>query len=1236
MGDILHKAKGFLGVPGNAPYNKAQHYETELQTYPEQFTDALINMGFVGSKDNPIDNKHVAQVILEKTNAHQCYPITRCAPWEEHSSSLTFTWSSMRFTQHVLDKLPELAMARLVSRTATSGSASMARYGIAMLLEATFMTTALGKRTYTMIIEQMKIATITTANTMILVAILTHKPYESEGLEGIADQDSPTSAVGINKMLLKEKQMTAIMNKTGGSDKLLREMQNILRTRGVHNANFTIIPQGSAKTFSRDSTQFANIMTDETDESVERSKSMNMTIIESEPRSQGHGVPFWDPYMRRRAYGGYFTLDSEGLTNEKPLNYRTNMRDKMVYDENGDCFRMASYNDYARYTGLYRWDESDMPLTAQNDEIGHGWVRDMEVNTWGQANRKYMHPHWNRHLCDIIRARCNTPQTKRAFLKCLRLLPKDSKQVLIRGDFPEEDEFKLQDVLDLCGPDAQLDTTFNVDDYRDALHNRGDPNNPRTQAVKRSLEKRMREETDPTFEELFDMNPTYDRGQSKQQDPYYERDGDVVMKVTGTTVDRREIRKKFRSARPADAQMSVRKEMIRAKEEVTKDGKTKNYCGVWPDAIDSAPGIGDEGRMQMYKDLKQCIEGAKAFIKQSEEDPALFLQSHGIEGKPAMGGAPADVIDAAIVTCTDVLMSRLCGATDVERAVKSTVPDRNKQTPLEQQSLDEGNLVTHPTAKAREYLKWNVEGSLDEGQVALTDRLSTDTFKQSLPYDAYAASLAAPGKVAILSESSEMSLFQKLTAFDAKTPVRADRRTALQWSICVSHLFHQLQQDADSMWSPSMTAAQELAASLLSMIDNCLERGLLAADATKGKLKQNLSAYGGKHSKKCLLPLSQAPFKSAVQLIQQVLMMLIGRVESDFTEEELHLIDDLRQEFREHITRPDKDASDRPFEPYLEVMELSHVDEAVREMLKELKATDPDADASAMHEKPAMMDMSQAHWTNDFIQDCIDRHSIAFGGPWKFCNEFDVPFHHNLECHRPRKVYMMGSAHMQVADSTQGAANTYFQMPHMMMGADPGPKLVYGNYTCYFAPVIMHPQRIVVMPDVYVAEYIGGNGLDVNDPTNPDHVVAWSAGRGASVFVIAVPEMHFYNHSHPWKYITGQLPAHIPGDPEVVEALRYPGCDAFTRFWSFTGPMMKPSDKSHVVNPNPRELSQNTLCFQDFQVGWDVSKQDYVKYKLNEGHFGKYACYPGAADVTNGRRAHFDDKPAYYNASAGA
>jgi len=1221
-GDILEKSKGFLGVPNTSLYNFAQHYESELDTFPDQYSDALVHLGY-GSKDHPVHNRHLEQVMLEKTNSHQCYPITRCAPWEEHNTSLTIQWQSINFTQHVLDKLPELAMARLVSKTTSGGSASMARFGIAMLMEATFMTTAQGKRTFNLIIEQMKIATITTACTMILVALLTHKPYEAEGLEGVQDEESATSLAGINKILRLEKENTACMNKKNGADKMMSTMRGILSRRGVSNANFAIIPEGSSAAFGSASVHRGHIATDHSDEAVMSSVSAAMTIIESEARSQGHGTPNWDPFKRRKAYGTFFTLDSVGLEGIDPLKFKTRMMSKVVYDEDADCFRNVSVADVIKYHGHYRYDELDAPLTSQSNELGYGYVRDLAVYTWGQANRKFMLPFWSKNLVDIILARGDTPQKRRAFMASVRLLPKDCPEVDFAGDYPDEDTFDMQKVIDVCGGYAQMDTTFTVNDFREVQTGRADMLSERTSQIRRLANKREREEMPLTAEELFEMND--DDDQRKKMTPFKQResfevDGDLVMKTHSFEREARVIRRKFRTKRPRDIEVVIKKELEDARTKLLDDSQLQSYLGVWPKAIDSAPQLNDEMRLHAYRDLKTCAQNAVAYI-------TWVRTQNG--ATPEMVAASADQQKDAIKTCVDILMGRACGMYDVDCAVKTNVTDRNQQTPLEQQSLDEGNLASKPSADALKYLKWNVIDPEDEGQVFLMDRLHTVDMRRSLPADAYAASLAAPGRVAIFTtDSSPDEKLLDLLVKQLPGRAHAGRRAALQWSLFVSRTLRVVQD------TPPDNAEE-----FVDLIALWLQELIVANSdqpdvaAYKKKTRNALLTYAQNHAAKCVLPLSQASLAPMVKRLQLAIAAALKHADANASSaapvpldaEDESVINRALLAIKRTLALT---AADQPFIDTLRTLQLGDVKEAV----KEAHAKDPNVQDKEMPQAPHIW---ETNWTYEFVDDIVNRASIAFGGFALWCVYNDVPIFADPYVDRPCKIYTMSSALMMVADGRKGAAVTFFQMPHMMTGADPGPKLFYGNYTVYFAPVVMNPERLVVMPDVFVSDYHGGNDLTLNDPNNPDHVAAWSSGKGASCFVLMIPQRDRNRFTHKWMSITGVLPPTLPADLDVQERIRFPGCDSFARFWGFTGTAIMQDDKAHVTNISLRELRQNVLCFQDFQVGYDPSTDAFTKYTLNEGHFGKYACYPGAAEVTHGRIPHFEEKPSYYDASSG-
>jgi len=222
--------------------------------------------------------------------------------------------------------------------------------------------------------------------------------------------------------------------------------------------------------------------------------------------------------------------------------------------------------------------------------------------------------------------------------------------------------------------------------------------------------------------------------------------------------------------------------------------------------------------------------------------------------------------------------------------------------------------------------------------------------------------------------------------------------------------------------------------------------------------------------------------------------------------------------------------------------------------------------------------------------------------------------------------------------------------------------------------VVLNPEKVIITRNVYCNGYLGGHGVGVFNPNSHADKNDWLDMKvDKSIFVTMGP-MSRSRTRHQWASITGRMPASIPCTQEVEAEMQYEGCDAFADFWGFRtdakqyGPYVPYSTQSEAV-----DRKHNVICFQEFQQTYDPQTDKYSSVQLNtvtphtytqmegvegawlrvrrfclglcrsdfcrfpalqrclspassllQGHWGRYACAPGAGEVTSGTRGRFE------------
>ncbi|MDO9174519.1 MAG: hypothetical protein Q7V62_06910, partial [Actinomycetota bacterium] len=328
---FVKNLENFFGEP--RPSKKAlamdEVYEKENSDYPEAF-HLLWN-------DPGRSNSHVATMLLEKTKASENWQLTRMAPWQLKDGGLGISWNEVRYHKHMLDREPEESVPRLMTSTRTQGSAQMVRYGIALLLEATFASTPAGVHDYHMNIEQIKVATVETCSYGVMVSVLCHVPFQDTQLASSAtNQLSDMSK--LNEMFQEECAAWGIVHKQpNGYDRVKTKLRKIMSSRPMgKDGNFTVVPAGMGAFLqhSHDAKFYLEGRSDSRNIGAEQ--ALSHTVVESRMFSMGEKSLGHDPCFRHQTVGGFLTLDDSSLVNVAASEYRTHMLDSVGFNLEAD------------------------------------------------------------------------------------------------------------------------------------------------------------------------------------------------------------------------------------------------------------------------------------------------------------------------------------------------------------------------------------------------------------------------------------------------------------------------------------------------------------------------------------------------------------------------------------------------------------------------------------------------------------------------------------------------------------------------------------------------------------------------------------------------------------------------------------------------------------------------------------------------------------------------------------
>lgn len=1220
--DKYEKMKGYFGeVKRDRRDLLSEHYEKENSDYPEAFSRL-----WGGQQDGVFDrNGHMERVMIEKTMATKNWYLSRMAPWKQHESSLTFEWSKTLFTEPMLDRLPEESMPRLLSSRRTGGRTSMLRYGIALLLEATFAETPLGRQTYIMNVEQMRVACVQTASYGVMISIMEHTPYVDVWRRGNAwDSRQERDFDALDKELNDEVDNWGVMHKhTNGMRIVLDRMRATLTNRNKR-ANFTMFPQNTGR-FQR-SVDLDNkffVTGHATSQDVDRSQTEEVTC-ESHAFSMGENEEGHDPIFRHRTIGAFATLDDIAVRDDDVAEYRTRHMDTVMYDQSLDEFFMAKYALGYKLTGVWNYQAHGAPLTT---EIGRGTMHDYSCYTYGQLYRKCTNG--VSRAIDKIYA---LPESKRqAFFDSLLLLKADSPLATIGGEpFPgganpfNAHAFNRMDDGDEAFDESPL---VSVQEHRanaanegafsrDALLQRSAYRSKLDRNSKRNWESADRAFTD---QELYDDNADMEIDGAPMPDRYERLDDDHVALIPGSDVQVRKIRRKFHATGNASTAVHDRVNLASIGASITalfpKSNdraiqKTIDDCHsatakLYVDAILASTAL-DAQRASLLTELARIIKGCLYTSQYGTRDAAIAAAQKQYQTGVAAAGANVPALKAALELAIRAALAKpadpLVSATfstevigaftpvaarcDLRSAIDSIATNF---APLEIACKD-ASVNIHggfdPAVLAP--YRWKpTAGSTEDGQVGL--RAFNEASTLSLPNDSFAATLAADHLVIFNIDNADATAlrgaFSPVIELNSCKKARVD---ALVWSIAMSLL---------------TTCKSEVeAVDLFKKADSKILARLVRWAQNKARTQHVL--------------MSQLPMKGGILVLDKALSDgLVYSIDAKHVANPYKSIEDAftNRAFEFHVSAPGMTG------PLSEAAYVSPVELDVAALAR------PHVVAPAA----AIPGSAETHnaWSKAYIGACIDRAAVTSGRFYAFCVENDIPLPFALRAWRPNKTYNMASAlSMQAGLGNDAAARTYYQNPHMMMAANAAQKMIYGHLTLYFKTIVFNPDAIVIARDIYCSDYIGGNSRRSWNPLSVAHTAAYASGElgVASIFWTFAPMNNA--ECHWWQSITGEMPESLPCTQDVRDAMRWEGCDAFASFWSYktNGRTNYSPDAPYSSVNNPNDRKHNVLCLQDFQQKFDPTTGRYSRTILNKGHWGENACYPGAAKVMRGTATHFD------------
>jgi len=1169
-------------------------YQQELEDFPEAFGEL-----YAGGP-----SEHMATTIIEKTTAARIWPLYM-APWKK-SNDMRISWKRHIYEQHMLDRTPEESVPRYVYNRSEKGEATLNRYAIAFVQEATFAATLLGQKRAAHNCEQIVEASVNTACFGAVITVLTRgkDPSRRPPRRDIND------ATGRQKLIEKyqyETSMFGVMQKDGGGMDTIRQIgeQEIADNNGGARANFCVIPAGCERftkgTMDGKFYKTGGLVSREAASSFKPTGLGKLAVVESHAFNTGDGV-LSDPFYTRATIGGFMTLDDHLLDQETAQSYKTAQMTSQGYDGQGDRYHDFRVEDYYKFAGVWDFRMPDCNIT---NTIGKQFLRDIGCYTYGQA---YARCTERKKFDQVLEKLASLPHDKKQeCLNTLRVL--NENDLLAQHELPTTWDEKAFDTM-LSNNKIQASTIYSVAEH---IKFAQDKERGRFQladdtiayetymAAQRGGVKRKRMADVGTAVATATPLPSpfaspfaaFAAGGvvPMQVDMDEEKEASPFIPLTGGNDQMRDER--------ADLQKEI-KTMVgelasNAALGLTTAGGDEALCEEYLDNLKEAIGRDRAAHATMLREIAGILRDQRAIQKQLKaanvQVPFSLLETWATVIAPELGRQQL----------TSVLSGIRSNFTYVETKLREekTSPDT---VPFLADDVLQSSWASVPTPSAAPAAGGDAVAappSLQrrDGKFVLASVLVDGSAGVPLPHDALAPTVCA-NHVTLFKFDTQMAegIWSNARAFIQSVRqlarMRQERQDAFLWSCLLSAM---LQHRSFVVRDPN-TGARSLNMAALHANLHGQGQAPLLKDLKEIIANVDIMAPA--------LP-SQAHLATVVQCASAILEGCATTANLNALQQDGPTTDSLTN-----------------VNNALLAFRVANADWVAKlRNTWRVGPSKPDA-ALAAPDAPALHPASsggrvQLEWTEANIRGLLMRATLASGAFFRFCIQNDVRLPFLLRLFRPYKTYLTGKVLRMIAGE-HGAARTYFMNPDWMWSQNAAQKMVFGHYSVYFKTIVTEPKMIHIFDNAFIQKYIGGHGVQAWNPLNESHKQHYKDGRlDRDIFVTMQPMNRWCTPSF-FLPFTGRLPTGDTVDVEFAKQMYYPACEAITTTWAvpMNGRAYGGEDGQSVHNPK-----SNQMCMQELQIRYDSKSKQITHVIRDQGHLGD--VYAGHLKVINKAVSHF-------------
>lgn len=337
-----HPLVPFFGHP-RIPFEShpGLQYNRESYDYPEAWNGK---------------NPYISMLLINRVAQEDVWPLKETLPLRKHESGMKIMWEITIFNDGLLDRTPEQAVSRFMTSKRETGMDYKTRSGAAFFVEHGFQKTEMGRQHYVAQIEQIKNATIRTLTLGCLIALMraASKARSKDSIipHGLTDVSAIEAAIQVEVdlfgMLAKSK---------NGYDEFVTQMDDFMHKRIGKPCNHFSGAHG-----------FLSYFRDNPNNSwLAIAGTRGMTASDAEKfRSTADGRVFreWplipvneneriNQLVRPQMTATFIQMLDKHLRDVPAREFRIDMMDTLLYDEQLDTMRRVSFRDAVRSMGLY-------------------------------------------------------------------------------------------------------------------------------------------------------------------------------------------------------------------------------------------------------------------------------------------------------------------------------------------------------------------------------------------------------------------------------------------------------------------------------------------------------------------------------------------------------------------------------------------------------------------------------------------------------------------------------------------------------------------------------------------------------------------------------------------------------------------------------------------------------------------------------------------------------------------